>query len=747
MRGNRSLGDLPVLRSGSMLCPKLIGREGEVRRLRDRVTGLAGGHGGLVVIAGGAGAGKSRLLHETTTGEDVLVLSGRCVPGDSPVPYRPFVEAFLGALRGRPLPVDASLHGFERQLARLVPSWDVGAPADDSPVLLGEAVVRLLGVLSLERPCVLVLEDLHWADPETLDTVRYLGDSLAVEGLCVGTCRPVGAAAELLHGLDRRHPDAVVRVGPLDDADVARMIGACLGSEPPAGLREFVLAHSEGSPFLVEELLAGLIAAGALLEDDGRWEIDGPLNPTVPASLRDSIGRRLDSLDPTARRVLGAAALLGRAFDWELLPGVAEVDGRAAVDALRAGVREQLIEAVDDGFRFRHALTREAVLADLLPPERHDLAERAWPAIELANPGLPGSSCLLAADLAEAAGDRGAASSRLLESARRALSGGALATAEVTARRAQALAAGDPAAALDADELLLQVLAAAGKSGEALALGRVLAEHLAATEVEAMRQTDLLIAVVRAAASAGDDATARVAVEEARRIADAAGSGVDPALLARIDAVAAEVALDRAELEEAERCGRRAIDAARATDQPEVVCEALLVLGRVLRPQDADRARASFRDAAEVAADAGLARWHLRAQQELALESWGTDGSGELLRTRELAAPTSRSRPWIWLWPTSRCPTSTPRDADEPLPRASPRADGTDSRPSRWRSCGGPAHTRSRAMTTRCRRRSMPRSRAIRTTLASWVTSTGGCSPPGPSSATSSTSCRACSTR
>ena len=198
------------------------------------------------------------------------------------------------------------------------------------------------------------------------------------------------------------------------------MLAACLDTPaPPAVLSDFVRSHSDGSPFLVEELLAGLVSSGELYQEAGRWTTSGPLTPTVPASLRESIQRRLDALDPVARRVLGAAALLGRAFDWELLPGIAEVDGRAAVEGLRAAVAEQLIEVDGPGFRFRHALTREAVLHDLLPPERRDLASRAWPAHERAHPTLPGPTLELAADLAEAAGDPVAAARHLVESARR----------------------------------------------------------------------------------------------------------------------------------------------------------------------------------------------------------------------------------------------------------------------------------------------------------------------------------------
>ena len=109
-----------------------------------------------------------------------------------------------------------------------------------------------------------------------------------------------------------------MRVGPLADDEIDTMVAACLATpNPPAGLAGFVRAHGDGTPFLVEELLAGLVATGALAHEDGRWVRRGELTPRVPASLRESIGRRLGLLDATARRVTGAAALLGRRFDWE----------------------------------------------------------------------------------------------------------------------------------------------------------------------------------------------------------------------------------------------------------------------------------------------------------------------------------------------------------------------------------------------------------------------------------------------
>jgi AAA ATPase domain len=174
--------------AGNVLCPVIVGRDTELAALGRHLDAAVGGHGQLVLLAGEAGVGKSRLMREITAraaARGLAVLSGRAVPG-APLPFRPLSEALLVASR-RSLPTDArELAGFGPQLGRLVPDWPGGTtaltgPADGSPVLVGEAVVRLLRVLGRDTGCVLVLEDLHWADPETLAVVEYLASTLATE--------------------------------------------------------------------------------------------------------------------------------------------------------------------------------------------------------------------------------------------------------------------------------------------------------------------------------------------------------------------------------------------------------------------------------------------------------------------------------------------------------------------------------------------------------------------------------------
>ncbi len=609
-----------------VLCPVLVGRAVELAALAGLVADAADGRGGVAVLVGEAGVGKSRLAREAAAlaaGRGVLVLSGRAVPAGSPLPFRPLSEAMLVASRGKRPPDSPELTGFGGQLARLVPDWGTGdttGGADNSPVLVGEAVVRLLRVLGGTAGCLLVLEDLHWADPETLAVVDYLADTLAAErALCLATTRSAGPShvADVLDRLRSRRVGTVLPLAPLSDGDCADMVRACLSGaeEVDHAVPAFVAEHSDGLPFLIEELLAGLVTSGALTREDGRWRAEQAPTPSVPASFAASLGTRLQTLDPDARHVLAAAAVLGRRFDWDLLPGVAAVDGATVVGSLRRAVDAQLVAVDGQRFRFRHTLTREAVLAELLPPERAELSGRALVAVHRAHPGLPGPWCELAAELAEGAGDRETAAALTTESARRALARGALASAELTAERARSLASPGSAAAAEAEEVLVTVLAHAGKPGPARALGHGLLHRLDELGAPPPRRVELLLVLVRAALAAGDTDSATADVASARATGD-----LDPGVRAALDAVGAHVALADDRLDEARRLASAAVSGA---DRPEVECEALEVLGRLATASDSV---ALFRRSADLAERHGLTTWRLRALQELALTEATPDG-------------------------------------------------------------------------------------------------------------------------
>ena len=369
----------------------------------------------------------------------------------------------------------------------------------------------------------------------------------------------------------------------------------------------------------------------------------------MPASFAASLRTRLQALDPDARQVLAAAAVLGRRFDWDLLPGVAAVDGATVVGSLRRAVDAQLVTVDGQRFRFRHALTREAVLAELLPPERAELSGRALVAVQRAHPGLPGPWCELAAELAEGAGDRDSAAALTTESARRALARGALASAELTAERARSLAPPGSAAAAEAEEVLVTVLAHAGKPGPARALGHELLHRLDELGAPPARRVELLLVLVRAALAAGDAEAATADVRApGRRAIPIPGTR-------RASTPSAHTSPWPTAGSTTPGGSRRPRSPPRA-DRPDVECEALEVLGR-LRRRRPTRWRCSD-GGADLAERHGLTTWRLRALQELALAEATPAGeprcgrSAGWPRTPVRTSPsprwTSSSPTWHW---------------------------------------------------------------------------------------------------
>ena len=617
----------------------LVGRDEESGHLQAALASAAAGRGGTVLLTGEAGIGKSRLVREIARAAGTrgfVVLAGRAVAGGVPTPYRPFAEAIVVAGRAGGLPDSAELDPFRPALGRLVPQWrpPQSAAGDESLVFLGEGTLRLLHVLSPDIGCLLVLEDLHWADRETLALLEYLADNLSAERvLCVGTLRDEegGGAAALASVLETRGSAVVLPLGRLDPAAMARMAVACVGAaDLPGAVQTFVAERAEGVPFLVEEVLAGLIGEGALTERDGSWQASDLAGAAVPATFGDAIRRRLDTVDADSRRVICAAAVLGRRFDWALLSPVTGMAAADVVAALRRGVGLQLIAADRDSFRFRHALTHEAVLAGLLPPERALLAGRALAAVEAAHPGLPGLWCMLAAELAERADNRSQAGTLLLEAGRRDLALGALASAEHTLMRARALIGPDDAMLrTGVDEALTEVLAMSGQVDQAIEMGKTLLARLGGG-TPSVRAASLQLGIARAAIAGARWAEAAASIEIAR--------GSPGADTAQADACAAQVAVGRGQLAEADQLARAALRAAEDDGRPEVACEALEVIGRVARQRDLEAAERAFARAAAVASANGLQLWHLRALHELGtIDQLRTESVDRLLEARELA--------------------------------------------------------------------------------------------------------------
>ncbi|HVL99479.1 MAG TPA: AAA family ATPase [Egibacteraceae bacterium] len=580
-------GMLPVVP-----CPVLVGRAAEVDALAAALESACAGRGGLVFVVGEAGIGKSRLVHEIVsmaTSRGVLVLRGRAVPGSSATAFRPLTEA-LAAVVPEAVSAGGDLEMWLPVLAAVVPTvGSAGAPVEASAPVRGEAVLRLLRSVAQPRGGLLVLEDLHWADPETIAVVEHLSDHLGrAPVLCVSTVRSDehSPARDLVRRVAARRTAPVVELGRLNDAQVAAMVYGCTGGVG-AGEVDRVVGLADGVPFLVEEML---VTSG------------------LPPSFADAVQARLLLLPEADRRLLVTAAAFGRNFDWRLLGAATGLPEAEVVEALERGVAAQLVAVDGDGFRFRHALTAEAVFHSAVPPRRASAASAVLAALDAAGGQQGGEHRDVAARLAERAGHTERAGRLYLASGEDALERGALQTAVVGLDRAAKLLPAGEARDL-ARERLVDALALAGRFDDAVVIGQDLVARLPAARAAAVH--------LRLAGAATTAARWEGATEQLAAARPLLANGGSPALQAEFALREGELAIGVGDGARAEEQARAALDLARRATLPEVECGALQLLGRCARRSSLQRAEAWFREALAAAEAHGLALRRLQALHEI----------------------------------------------------------------------------------------------------------------------------------
>ncbi|WP_204042546.1 helix-turn-helix transcriptional regulator [Acrocarpospora phusangensis] len=632
------------------LCPVLVGRDREREDLQAALRAARTGTAGTHLISGVAGVGKSRLvasLLADAAADGMATLRGRAVQTGRREAFRPITEALMSALRSVGSAELDGLRPYRPAIGWLVPEWAEGtSPPDVSLVVLAEGVTRLLAAVARERGALVVFEDVHWADPETLGVLEYLADNLRSERvLCVATLRPDpgSEAYGLARRLAARGSATQVRLSPLPASDVRRMARLCLGvgesDDLPPALEPLVLARAEGLPLLVEDLLSTSSESGVLLREGGVWRLAERASRVIPSDFADTVRRRLELLGDPARGLLEAAAALGAGFDWRIAAEVAGQPAATAVAELRraAGVHLLWVDEGEDGpsFRFHHSLTRDAVWSTLLASDRARISAGAYDAVLARYPDLPGEWCELAASLSERAGRPQQAASLLLRSGRRALARGALSTAEQVLERAGVLAdgCGDHATGTLTGEALTEVLALAGKTDQAFRVGEGVLARLDEMPDSTARRIAVRLCLARTAIGAMRWEEAGDQLDLARTLGR---SGPGTAFAARIDVMAARLALEEGRLDDATALGRTAL--AHAAGAPEVACEALIILGRRERLHDMAAAARSFAEAYGLAEGRALPYWSIQALHELGTVETLTTGSLDRFRqARDLA--------------------------------------------------------------------------------------------------------------
>ncbi|MBB6034128.1 ATP-binding protein [Phytomonospora endophytica] len=336
--------------AGRVVSPEFIGRADVLSALLGAFQAAADGPR-VALLIGEAGIGKSRILAEfaASLGARVRVVTGACaeLSGEG-LPYAPFVAVARRLIRELGAETVTRALPGPSALARWFPR--LGDPAvEGGKHRLYEEVLTLVELAAEDRPLVVAVEDVHWADASTRELLAFLARNLSVPGvLLAATSRP--GVGPLLSELARAAPTTELRLDRLTRHEVGRQLAAILGARPDPALVRRVHERSDGNPLFVE----ALAQAGE----------------RTPESLRELLLYGPRALAPRGRTVLRAAAVAGGPVAHPVLETVSGLAETELDEALRELIDASLLVQADGGYDFRHALIRQAVYEDLLAGER-----------------------------------------------------------------------------------------------------------------------------------------------------------------------------------------------------------------------------------------------------------------------------------------------------------------------------------------------------------------------------------------
>lgn len=386
---------------------RFVGREAEIARLGDLLERAANGTGQVAAIVGEAGMGKSRLVHEFVHSrllEGCTVLETGASSLETSATYlaiAQLVRAWFGIEEGdAQAEALAKLHrgieNLDRALAPCLPAlaalldlppadpqWPALTPAQRRRRTL-EAVHALVLRQSEAQPVVLVLEDLHWADPGTQAVVDHLVEGLAAcRVLLVLTYRP-----EYRHGWSARSGFTALRLDPLGTDSADRLLRALVGEGAELHeLRRQLVDRAGGTPLFLEESVRALVDGGALTGRPGAYRATRPIETVeIPPTVQAVLAARIDRLPAAQKGLLQAAAVIGPDVPLELLHAIAGLDRDALLDLL-AGLRaaELLVQSrtlPEPLYSFKHALTHRVAYEGVLRERRRALHNRLVAIIE-----------------------------------------------------------------------------------------------------------------------------------------------------------------------------------------------------------------------------------------------------------------------------------------------------------------------------------------------------------------------------
>jgi len=354
---------------------QIIGRVEEQARLQEELDQVRIGEGRIVLVAGEAGVGKTVLVEQVLSKNDLLVLRGRTAQ-DSALPYGP-ITAVLGDALRQEKEEEMKAGPMSRYLPILLPELGETDLRAERKTLT-ETIISAFIFLSKNEPVVIFLDDLQWADNATLELFPDLSDRIAAEKLLfVGIYRN----DELQRGhrirwvrneLRRRRMLFEITLRPLNLADSALLMKKELGENPSQGLIDLIYTKTQGLPLFVEELTDTLANQGRIRQGRSGIELEPGRDIPVPESIRDTVLLRLDVLSDEARKNLEVAAIAGMEFDFHLISQM--TDNERGMDEI---FEHHFIHEIEPGKgAFRHALTREAVKSEITWSRRRMLNQK-----------------------------------------------------------------------------------------------------------------------------------------------------------------------------------------------------------------------------------------------------------------------------------------------------------------------------------------------------------------------------------
>ena len=421
---------LPPLLTTGADATAFTGRDQELDLIRSRWERTSRGQQQVVVVSGEAGVGKTRLVQEFagSIGDGANILVGRC-DREALVAYAPWVVMLQWLIRTTPgQALQRLLTGVEgrSELAHLVPEIGtrvhvaeppVSAAPDGRRYRLFDAVSHLLGATAERAPLLLIIDDLHWADPGSLLLLRHLLRSTRHAAICVVLTHRNDVpewSSEFRDLVDTLRTEDVpirIRLHRLSDDDIRTIVTEWTGRPAPAPLMRLLVRHTEGNPLFVVELMKHLEEVGAFGVGN---DAERPLTLAdvgLPEGIRQLLVRRLERLAVTTRRLLTIAAVMGREFRLPVIEGLVSVDEDGVLDAMDDALTAGIIveEAGAPGcFSFTHTLIREVLYTSISAARRVRLHHRIATAIEQQPSARTSGLTELAYHFGEATADNGA---------------------------------------------------------------------------------------------------------------------------------------------------------------------------------------------------------------------------------------------------------------------------------------------------------------------------------------------------